>query len=138
MSEYRIKSDGFITISENLRDISPCKVQVKTRSGWTTIKEFESNERDDAERLLAELSGKPRFYVDMRSKELSSITKEMDGTSKEDEMPSISCKVIIPTVFERGYGVVQQYIPPTDRFKDIVHEIDKAIELAEYLNSLDL
>ncbi|WP_289291399.1 hypothetical protein [Bacteroides sp. 41_26] len=131
MSEYRIKNTGFGFDYKKLREASPCKVQVKTRFRWTTIKEFKPHEREDAERLLAELSGKPRFYVGI-------ICKEMEGTSKEDERLLGEREVAIPTVFKRGYGAIQQYIPPTDRFKDIVHEIDKAIELAEYLNSLDL
>ena len=54
MSEYRIKNTGFGFDYKKLREASPCKVQVKTRFRWTTIKEFKPHEREDAERLLAE------------------------------------------------------------------------------------
>lgn len=129
MSEYRIKNNGFGY--KNLIAESPCKVQVKTRFGWTTIKEFEPHERDRAERLLAELSGEPRFYVGMCYKE-ANITSIKTGNSLGE------CDVIIPAVFRRGYGAIQQFIPSYVSLGEIKNCIKSAIDLAEYLNSLDL
>lgn len=131
MSEYRIKNTGFGFDYKKLREVSPCKVQVKTSFGWTTIKEFKPHEHEDAERLLAKLSGKPRFYVGI-------VCKETGYFSKKTKKYLGECESILPTVFKRGYGAIQQYIPSDDSFEEIKHQVDKAIELAEYLNSLDL